>query len=417
MLGLSVVRPLSKLSGTLTGRSSMSRRNFTSNPFPASSLLYNKYEWCLDKATETGIDLSIAYTPWLPVDLMQNTIIAFEHVLPFGSWPLAIAVTAVFARLLLFPMQLWSMRKSQSSQSVMKDMESINKRLKQASGKSDSKQLMKLQEKYNALVNEHGRFFAVKGIVGSLLPIPLFMTSFTTIRGLAEHPHLLPSFALHDPLWLHSLALPDPYYILPVLSAGLFLTNLELTGRLDSAAGSSAADVRKSMLGNWGQQFGNVLTDDFMANIKKYGLRSVIVSSLYFTTGFPAACFFFFIPNTILAITQNRLLRKDAVKLWLGLQPRATSASTTSTPSPVGLLPPPTAHLTKLEDFLKIRRAEEKLRHSTQALSHTIARKTVKLANKPTSFAPLHAREQPATVKAVLRQMRQTLAVQEPRRD
>jgi hypothetical protein len=235
----------------------------------------------------------------------------------------------------------------------MNEMQLINKNLKRASEKADSKSASRLQEKYNALVNEHGRFFAFKGMVGSLIPIPLFMMSFASLRGLAEHPHLFSNFALQDPIWLDSLALPDPYFILPCLSAGLFLTNLELTGRLDSATGSSAADVRKGMLGEMGQKYSNVLTDDFMAKIKKYGLRGVVVSSLYFTTGFPAACFFFFIPNTLMAITQNRLLRKDSVQVWLGLRPAFVQSAASATQTSA-------LKYKNVTEFVKAYKAEQK---------------------------------------------------------
>jgi YidC/Oxa1 family membrane protein insertase len=334
------------------------------NPFPRESLTHLKFENVLDAAAQKShIDLTkLDYTPFLPVDFMQNLVLTFEQFLPFGGWPVAIAGAAVVARLIIAPIQIWSVKKSKENKNVMVEMADINKQLKKASTKGDTKMTGILQEKYNTIIAKHGRFFAFKGMVGTFIPIPMFMTTFATMRGFADHPTVFTNFALSDPLWLNSLALPDPYFVLPAISAGLFLTNLELTGRMDTGA-STASSLAKSMkVGD--SQIGDYLSEETMNKIKKYGLRSVVVGSLYFTTAFPAACFFFFIPNTVLAIVQNRLLKRQEVQRYLGLLPESLALEkgvSKSKKSSVDKLLDIQSKLKtpmKLDDFLKLKKQE-----------------------------------------------------------
>ena len=290
------------------------------NPYPAGSETFNRMELCLDHAASAGHDLSVPYEPFLPVDLLQTTIVTFEHLIPLGGWPAAIGLAAVLLRGLVFPVQIWSMKAGAANKSVMTTMNRLTDKLKKAAEKGNSKKVGSLQSRYSELVLKHGRLFPFKGLVGTFLPIPVFLTSLFAMRGFAEHPHLYRGFAMADPFWLDSLCLPDPLYILPGISAALFLTNLELSGRMDSGAATSSSmadSVLKSSQA--GQAFRNAVSDETMAKIKRYGMRGLVVSSLYFTTAFPSACFFFFIPNTLLAITQNRLLKQQWFRAKCGL--------------------------------------------------------------------------------------------------
>merc|ERR1712060_211628 len=89
----------------------------------------------------------------------------------------------------------------------------------------------KLQE----FTQKHGRFFMLKGTWNLIcFQMPLYITAFAAMRGLASHPDIFRGFAMEAPGWLDSLALQDPYAILPVFTAAIMLTNIELFGSIDT---------------------------------------------------------------------------------------------------------------------------------------------------------------------------------------
>ena len=51
------------------------------------------------------------------------------------------------------------------------------------------------------------------------------------VSGMCTHPEAFRSFALDAPGWLDSLALPDPYGILPAISILAVLSNIEFSTR------------------------------------------------------------------------------------------------------------------------------------------------------------------------------------------
>ena len=66
----------------------------------------------------------------------------------------------------------------------------------------------------------------------ALIQFPWSMTMFLSIRDMSTHPDLFRDFtADSNMLWCPSLALPDPYGILPLLSSVMVLRNLHSSSR------------------------------------------------------------------------------------------------------------------------------------------------------------------------------------------
>lgn len=293
--------------------------NFALNPFKPGSETHARMGMCLDKAAEAGNDLVAPYHPYLPVDIMQTAMIHFEEFIPLGGWPLAMVVTAVAVRCLLFPLQIWSMKRGAEHFHVSKKLGGIMDDMQVATRERDHKRATQLASDYRDLSEKYGKFFPVKGLLGGAAIGVNYLTGLYATLGLSAHPNVFNGFALSSPLWLDSLCLPDPLYILPIASTAVFLTNLELSGKFDSGA-TSANSVAKSVMKKEAEDaVNNFVSPETQAKLARNGKRMLPVCALYFTTGFPSGYFFFMLPMSIMSVTQNHLLRQPKIRTYLGL--------------------------------------------------------------------------------------------------
>ena len=293
--------------------------NHSLNPFKAGCETHARMEMCIDKAAQAGNDLFVKYEPYLPVDIMQTAMIHFEHLLPLGGWPLAMVFTAVAVRCLLFPLQVWSMKRGAEHFHVSKQLGIIMDDMQGATRDRDHKRATRLAAEYRDLSEKYGKFFPVKGLLGGAAIGINYLTGLYATLGLSAHPNVFPGFALSSPLWLDSLCLPDPLYILPLASTAVFLTNLELSGKFDSGA-TSANSVAKSVMKKEAEEaVNNIISPETQAKLSRNGKRMLPVCALYFTTTFPSGYFFFMLPMSIMSVTQNHLLRQPAIRSYFGL--------------------------------------------------------------------------------------------------
>ncbi len=65
----------------------------------------------------------------------------------------------------------------------------------------------------------------LKMIALSVVPIPLFMSTFLALRSMASQP--VGSLLDGGVLWFTNLSIPDPYYILPAMSTAALVLSLK----------------------------------------------------------------------------------------------------------------------------------------------------------------------------------------------
>merc|ERR1712050_790618 len=106
---------------------------------------------------------------------------------------------------------------------------------KQLTLEGNQEKVAEIAKQIQDFTQKHGKFFMLKGTWNLLcFQMPLYITAFASFRGFANYPNLFPGFAMEAPLWLDSLALPDPSALLPCITAGIMLTNTELFGSIDT---------------------------------------------------------------------------------------------------------------------------------------------------------------------------------------
>jgi len=181
------------------------------------------------------------------------------------AWWLSIALVTVIVRSLLFPLTIKQVRSMRAMQDLKPDMDRIRAQFKD-NRQRQQEELMKLYQDRN--VNPLG------GCLPLLVQMPIFITMFYVIRGFgAEHP----SFTEGGILWFQNLAVQDPTYILPILSAVTLLAASEIT--------SKNIDPQQRWL-----------------------MRVLPVVFIAFTYYFPAGLFVYWITSNLVTLVQNYLI-------------------------------------------------------------------------------------------------------------
>ena len=284
----------------------------------------------MDFASERGA--AEAYSPWLLTDLMQNTISLAHSVLPAEmGWLGAIAVSAIGIRALLFPLTIQSIREGRLKTTLLPQYTEMLRELGEmktpsASNTKDSERLQTLQKKYIAFTSKYGNV-ALKGTLASAIQIPMIMTGIVACNGIAMNPAVFPSVALESPLWLTSAALPDPFYILPAMNAGLVAFNMNYFGSIDATAtprtgnggaGSKGADADQSarlkdlitsrMGSESAERTSQQIDALYKSKIMKIGKKMFPLFIFGITMKFPAVTLVYTIANIGGAMGQNYLV-------------------------------------------------------------------------------------------------------------
>jgi len=262
---------------------------------------------CIEQAGESGF-VSEAYEPWMPVDLMQTLIITLVDNLEI-SWFTAIMTSSVLLRLVTLPLAVRAIRGSREKARARPEFDALFKLQQEAINDKTSKKASEKQEEVRnqmeAFKKKYGSpyLFPFKGTWQVMaIQVPLYITVFRSMKGFADHPHMFPNLALESPLWLESLALPDATYVLPSISVGLMLLNLQLYGSLD--AGAEALNSKKH-------------DNESLQKWAPYIVRGSVFLLLPVSGGMPSAVFVYMATNTVIVGLQNKLLKLPSVEAFL----------------------------------------------------------------------------------------------------
>ena len=191
---------------------------------------------------------------------------ALDLVHSLGApWWLSIVVLTILVRGLLFPLTLRQVRNMRAMQELRPEMEEIRSRYQ--------KDRMKQQQALAELYKERG-VNPLAGFLPVLIQIPVFLTLYRVVRG---HEQTFPSFAHGGLLWFTNLTQPDPYFILPVLSASLLL--------VASRISSTNVDPRQRRM-----------------------MLLLPVAFTAFIARFPAGLFVYWVTSNAVTLTQNLIV-------------------------------------------------------------------------------------------------------------
>lgn len=172
-------------------------------------------------------EYAIEGSPLWPSNLIERVIEAV-HLYSDLSWGGTIVVYTILMRALLLPALVKQTRSTilaNNLRPMVQQMQSEVQLLRNQGRKEES--YRKLQD-MSKFMSERG--INPAGILGlSILPLPFFMSTFFALRNMAKQP--VASLLDGGPFWFENLTIPDPYYILPIVSTISLISTLEVPYR------------------------------------------------------------------------------------------------------------------------------------------------------------------------------------------
>ncbi|WP_196593516.1 YidC/Oxa1 family membrane protein insertase [Pectinatus sottacetonis] len=153
-----------------------------------------------------------------PIVKILETIVGlfynFTQLLGVGNYGLAIILMTVVIKVLLYPLTVKQVKSMKAMQDLQPKIKELQKKYK------DKPQ--ELQQKMGQIYKEAG-VNPLAGCLPLIAQMPILMAMFYALQSV--HFTNDPSF-----LWIPNLAMPDPLYILPILSAlTTFVTQWQTT--------------------------------------------------------------------------------------------------------------------------------------------------------------------------------------------
>lgn len=288
---------------------------------PEGSVAKDLLDRCLEASVARGTDVLGQYQPLLPVDVMQTLLVDVQAAAGC-SWTMAIVAAVLGIRVLTLPLSIASLRAQREKALLQPRFQYLSEKQKALSMDGDQEKISRVAKEIQDFTQKHGRFFMLKG-TGNMIfvQVPIYLTAFAAMRGFAGRPDLFPGFAMEAPLWLDSLAMPDPYGLLPLITASIMLTNMEVFGAIDAEVATPQPTEKVSS---------NVAGTDTFQKYQKWIMRGSSIFFVPMTWNFPAGVFIFMSTNFVSAFLQNRILRQPALERLLEIPPppdRATAAA------------------------------------------------------------------------------------------
>lgn len=162
---------------------------------------------------------------------MMNPTTIFAHALEsihqFSGlgWTGTIVAFTMSMRLILLPAYIKQTRATITAGNLKGDVDNFQSRIQSLRANNQIPEArQELQEMYKFL--RANNCHPSRTILLSLLPLPMFMSTFFALRNMSNQP--IESFLNGGWAWFENLTLADPFYILPVVSTLTMLTSFEV---------------------------------------------------------------------------------------------------------------------------------------------------------------------------------------------
>ncbi|BAM41181.1 uncharacterized protein TOT_030000444 [Theileria orientalis strain Shintoku] len=254
-------------------------------------------EYLLSRITEVNGTKRSALQEFLPVDYLQQMFMAV-HDYTNLSWAATICVMTLFFKLVSLPIWSNSERIRRMNAHLMPRAMELQEKANHAFATKNEKLARETQRQIFEMTRENSFMKGMLVQMGSTAFQGLmFGTVYGGLRLFAINPTFRPDFTFESCLWLDSLCLPDPYFILPSIF-GILMT---IVFEHNLSVNFSATEASK----------GTVVSN--FQNRQKYMKLASRIGIIFFTFyGFtmPSSAFFYLIPSflfqTILRYSCNR---------------------------------------------------------------------------------------------------------------
>ncbi len=242
----------------------------------------------------TAEQAAAAAAVWEPTwyNVADNAILTINYVqhtanVPYGT---AIVMTTVLLRMALFPLMVQAQRAASRMAYVQPELTLLKDRYERISSPSRADQ-MQFSTSMKALFTKY-KVNPFQTMVAPIVQIPLFIGMFFGLKKVSMYfPEELKVGGM---LWFVDLSVPDPHYILPLMSSATFLLLVELGKDQMLRAGGSSV---------------------MMLNM----FRFMCIMSLPFVVNFEASMLVYWVVNNLLTCAQTATLKAPTVRKRFGI--------------------------------------------------------------------------------------------------
>ncbi|KAG0646529.1 Oxidase assembly 1 [Hyphodiscus hymeniophilus] len=233
---------------------------------------------------------------WGPTTGME-WLLEHVHIFAGTPWWASITITAILVRLVLFKPYVDAAVNGAKMQAVMPITKPLTKEMADAMRAGDNMRAQQLRQELS-LINQRAGIKLWKSFVPALQMFAGYGT-FVLLRGMAHLP--VPGFADGGILWFSNLAVADPFFILPVATAGVLHWVLRRGG--ETGATTMSPEAMKLMM---------------------YGLPAM---TLLFTWWLPAALQLSFFISGLLSFGQASLFKLPGFRSYWNMPPLPSGAA------------------------------------------------------------------------------------------
>ncbi len=234
------------------------------------------------------------YNTWFYVLKLQD-LIHYVHS-PAGldvPWWVAIAGLTMSFRMCLLPLSIMQAKTAVRMQNMRPEIEKLNQEMKdrrqQLGGQFPADEMLKYKLKMRQVQEKHNAN-PVKAFAVPLAQMPIFIASFFACRSLPERFDGLDTGGIG---WITDLTAPDPYYVMPCLTAATMIVSMEL-GRIGQPV------TRTTKIMSWA--------------MRAFACALIPLSSI-----FPASLHFYWVPSNIVQLLSVFLTKVSPFKDMLGV--------------------------------------------------------------------------------------------------
>ena len=246
-----------------------------------------------DSVTSAAEQIAAFEPTWWPSDQALVFLNWVNENAGLPTYAYAIGATTLGFRALLFPLFVKGQRNSSRMAHMQPEFQAMKDNLEKIPGnKIDQQTQRKYQMQTQALFRKYD-CNPIAGLAAPLVSMPIFMSMFFALRSAPEYfPEVLSTGGM---LWFPDLTAPDPYCIMPVLSAATFLAMTE---------------IGKDQMMASDPQRGRTFVNAF---------RAMAIVMVPMTMNFNAAVFVYWTTNNTWSFMQAWVLKQKAVRKYFGI--------------------------------------------------------------------------------------------------
>ena len=183
----------------------------------------------LSVAAQTEDLAALGLGGYTPPGLVQSAL-EFLHSSAHLPWWASIAAATVTLRLLLFPLAVRLQVNAAKIANINPITQELHKRM--VAYRNIGNKVAEAEEaaKLMAIYRKHGVNPLTTLFMMPLLQMPIFISFFVAIKGMAKLP--VESMKTGGMYWFTDLTVPDPTYVLPVIACLTFISNIEVPGMI-----------------------------------------------------------------------------------------------------------------------------------------------------------------------------------------